>query len=830
MNAETLRKENLPAGEYGVSFRNPRHTIKGSPHVGKRKKYPNGRQGVSCTLKRHEKVGIVFMKKKITGILLFCCFALRLFAVSDAGFEVLGTAAKTAELRNLIAAADDQGNRMVLARVGNAGPHGGALLVWNIDKGTSGEYTVPPEVNPAFRHSYASVLARDGRYYYDQYGYVVCFDPKTRETKFLGRATGDEVMTYCEAPDGTIYLGTTPTCKLISYSPHTGKFTDHGRMDEREAYLSYIAVDRENFVYCGIGHAKANIVCLNPKTGEKIQLLPEDQRKTGKAKVMPAADGTVYASFGDFSVQMVGGKIMKNHVKMPSARADRAANYGDRLKDFPDGSAVVRWDLYRNLCDVREKDGTTKTYSFDYTPGGVNITSIAPSPDGKKIHITTAHPMHWVIYDPETGIMTDHGIQPAMTGGNFCNYANDGKRMYACEYPFGELWIYEPNEVPRWKAENIPHFGPWPGVLARMVKAPEGHVVPMMMPPMLFGKGKREGAVFQIPLIVEKPGHFFLNLQFLCSKRHGKVTVRFLGQQADCELQSTEDKPSEILTLGPFNLDRGEYIPEIMVHSMSGDMPPMFGLTGIELAPSKRSHGETKKHLDNPRVAGRWGNSIARPRTVTVHPDGRHVLFSGFAGYGLTGGAIGIYDLETGEKSQIEDYLPGLSCIALRTLPNGDLVGGTSVAAPGGGYREANEAAVFIIDWGSRKVKKTRSISDASDIISLEVWNRRIYAMLSDGRLLVLEPETLEIEKIFDLKENGSVPRCSLLISEDDRMFILQSNGISEFDRRTDQPRLLGRPLQKITAGGAAVKGYLYFTGNAINVQRFRIPPVAAGN
>ncbi len=760
--------------------------------------------------------------------ILFAGGAFLSVTAADSGFEVLGTAARTVELRSLTATVDDEGRRIVLARVADFGPHGGALLLWEVDRDTSSEYVVPPEVNPKLRYSYSSVLTRDRKYYYDQRGYLVCFDLRARQMRFLGRATTDEVMTYCEGPDGTIYLGTTPHCRLIAYSPATGKITDYGRMDDREAYLSHLAVDREGVVYCGIGTARAHIVAFDPATGRKTSILPEPLRAKGKGVVMPAADGTVYASFGNFRVQLLGGRVVAENGKMPAARADLVANYGGRLRTFPDGSSVVRWDFYRGIYDVREMDGRVVSRSFDFTPGGVEITSIAASPDGRKVHITTAHPMHWVIYDPATGKMTDYGLQPMMTGGNFCNFANDGKRLYACEYPFGDLWIYEPDEVPRWKSENIPHFGLWPGDLARTVRMESGsRVAAMMMPPMLFGKGDRDGAVFRMPLRVERAGRYYLNAQFLCSPLHGRVKLRFQGREAGCELQSDRELPSEVVTLGPFDLKTGEVEMEVMVSRMSDDRPPMFGLTGVELAAAPRTVKPEPAPRSNPRLAGRWGDAIARPRTVTVHPDGRHVLFSGFAGYGMTGGAIGIYDLETGEKSQIADYLPGLSCIALRTLPNGDLIGGTSVAAPGGGYRQAKEAAIFIIDWSSRKLKKSYSIPEASSVVSLELWRDRVCAMLADGRLLLLNPETLAVERTFDLKEFGEVPRCSLQRGPDGRLFILQRWGIHELTTSGESVRLLGRPPQEITAGGAVVDGWLYFSGNGINVQRFRIPPTA---
>ena len=84
---------------------------------------------------------------------LFAGGAFLSVTAADSGFEVLGTAARTVELRSLTATVDDEGRRIVLARVADFGPHGGALLLWEVDRDTSSEYVVPPEVNPKLRYS-----------------------------------------------------------------------------------------------------------------------------------------------------------------------------------------------------------------------------------------------------------------------------------------------------------------------------------------------------------------------------------------------------------------------------------------------------------------------------------------------------------------------------------------------------------------------------------------------------------------------------------------------------------------------------------------------------
>src|SRR5690606_1797954 len=88
----------------------------------------------------------------------------------------------------------------------------------------------------------------------------------------------------------------------------------------------------------------------------------------------------------------------------------------------------------------------------------------------------------------------------------------------------------------------------------------------------------------------------------------------------------------------------------------------------------------------NPQVVPASRGPLSRPRALLAHPDGRRVVMGGFADDGLVGGGLGIYDVATGTSRLIPDEarLAGHSVIALRALPDGSLIGGTSVEARGG--------------------------------------------------------------------------------------------------------------------------------------------------
>ena len=147
----------------------------------------------------------------------------------------------------------------------------------------------------------------------------------------------------------------------------------------------------------------------------------------------------------------------------------------------------------------------------------------------------------------------------------------------------------------------------------------------------------------------------------------------------------------------------------------------------------------------NPRPLAQWARDIMRPRTILAHPDGKHVLMAGYARDGLIGGGIGIYNLETEEASLLtaqDDLFPGQSCITMKALPNGNVVGGTDVTSDWA-EQTATEAELFILDWATTKVVfHTIPVPDDVRIISIEVGpDGMVYGLSGKATFFVFDPE-----------------------------------------------------------------------------------------
>ena len=743
--------------------------------------------------------------------------------LSRAGFEDLGIPAKSAEQRSSIAWLDEKGTHYFLIRAQDHGPHG-YLLLTNLDTGRTEQYYNPPNVRQG--DSFGSILTSKGVYLYDQGGgHVLKFDLRTRKTEYLGRPDEGNVshyMVYHEAPDGTVYLGGYPHSTITSWDPATGKFRRYGSMDPKEQYLNLIATDKNGYVYCGIGSARANLTALDPKSGKVTQIIPENLRGLGYGRAYSGADGYAYLAFGKYTAKLLDGKVVATDADIPKLREDLSAKYGGRAWRFPDGARVSGADLYTKVITFEDVNGKRHTIPFDFVSGGLQFTSMGQ--DGKgRIFASTCHPMHFTEFNAKENKLIDHGPHPIVGGGNFCNitYAPDGT-VYMCEYSGGRMWRYLPQEKYRAGGRSMPSLGLSPQALNAAGKTEGGHFT-MVAGNLLLCFGDRDGAKFTFPLKVEKAGKQYLN--FLCYEHavYGTMKFHLDGKEVGkANLQNIVDRPRE-LAFGPFDLAAGAHEVAVTVHANKGDSRPMGGILGMTFAETPVKAAPPPKHANNPEILGTWPGLITRPRAIRVHSDGRHVVMSGYAGYGLCGGGFGIHDLATGKNSRIEKWLDGHSCIAFCFSPEGDILGGTDVAAPGGGYVRAKHPAIFRIDWKTGKVAASCLITDARWVSAVALWRGKFYAALSDGRVAVADPKTMKIERTIANGSLGNCPRNSLQTTPDGRLFLLQNFGISEFHPATGNKIPLARPGSEITVGGAVESGYLYYAGGS-RIFRWKIP------
>ena len=619
------------------------------------------------------------MKKLVT---LMAALILSVPVAAD--IKDLGIAVDSAECRGIVACRTPDGRNLVISASLDLGTRGW-LLVTDVDSGESCQVFFPEDVpnSPA----YASLLSRNGRFYTGA-GKVFCeFDPAASDWLFHGVPQAETEcfvgQAMADGPDGLIYAGTYPTSHLVSFDPRTKAMRDYGQLDPEEKYFTYLEFDAEGWAYAGLGTARYNIVAYDPKTGERRPLLAEAERALGTAEVYAGTDGRVYGKAGERWYRLAGGRAEAIAEGQAAPRAETGViGWGQKTGRFPDGRKIVAYNLPEKFLEIETPGpdgaaGVMRRIPLAYKSGGSQITSLVTGPDG-RVFGSSAHPMHFFVFDPGRDKLEDWGPVPRVGGGNFCAMAVQGRFIAAAAYSGGFFYIYD--------------------------------------------------------------------------------------------------------TAKPWNGERG-------------DDP-------------------------NPKLVARYQEDIARPRAALAYPDGRHVLMAGYMDYGRRGGGIGIYNLETGEAGLLshEDVVPDQSTIALKVLPDGNLVGGTSILTPGGGHEKAGEGELYILDWKTKKVVfRMIPVPSASDVASLEIGaDGLVYGVAGPApELFVFDPKTRTIVKRESLARFGGLPRQVLARAADGTIYGLLSKALFRIDAAAKSAVKAADLPAEATAGAVIAAGRLYFAAGA---------------
>ena len=228
----------------------------------------------------------------------------------------------------------------------------------------------------------------------------------------------------------------------------------------------------------------------------------------------------------------------------------------------------------------------------------------------------------------------------------------------------------------------------------------------------------------------------------------------------------------------------------------------------------------------NPKQIGDYTDDVlARPRVALLLNDGHTAIFSGFSGYGRTGGGMVFYDLQTNTAKVLssEELLPGHSTIALRQLPNGLLAGGTSIEAPGGGHLLATKSVIYLMDPKTQKVLSQTEIG--SDIYSLEVLsNGNVVGVTRDSHLFIFDPNTKKVLLNKDVKSSGGTLNAgqSLIRDKQGNVYLVLYSSISEVAPDGKITKLTDLP-EGATSGTTILNGELYYASSSF-LWKYALP------
>lgn len=354
------------------------------------------------------------------------------------GFRHHGVATPISNHRGTVATVDGDGNPVVLSWLMD---HRGCyeLLLVDANTGASEEFPIPARTGGD--SPFASILSSRNRYYTHFGSHFLEFDPARRAFTFVHETVPQMAMSMTEGDDGVIWSATYPQSGVAAYNPETGEFRDYGHVYKQNwrQYPRSIATDDAGWVYFGIGSTAAQIIILNPETGEATPVIPEEQRGHGAAVVRRYADGKVYGWFGDLKWELYRGRATRIEA-LPEVEPVPyiASSQGLFHRQFPTGDRLVALDLVNRVLVVENADGERRELPFDYQSEGAHIMGLAAAPNG-TIAGGTAFPMRFFQYDPAT----DEWINRAALG-QWNTVAPTEDLFYIGAYTHGLLEVWDP--------------------------------------------------------------------------------------------------------------------------------------------------------------------------------------------------------------------------------------------------------------------------------------------------------------------------------------------------------------------------------------------------
>ncbi|MCX7599746.1 MAG: hypothetical protein N2512_12895 [Armatimonadetes bacterium] len=247
------------------------------------------------------------------------------------------------------------------------------------------------------------------------------------------------------------------------------------------------------------------------------------------------------------------------------------------------------------------------------------------------------------------------------------------------------------------------------------------------------------------------------------------------------------------------------YDDRLICAAYGGSAPIMIYRPAMPYAPAPTREG-------NPWLVHYPGEDSGwRPMAMIAGPDGK-VYIGAVAGYGKLGGPLCCLDPETGAVEQYPHVVQDQSVVALAALPDGLIVGGTTISGGGGSFPTQAEAKIFLWDTQQKKkIFETVPVAGQSTIQALAVGRDRLVYGFAGPVMFVFDPVARQV--IGQGRHGlGSVIYNALGPGPDGELYGLATGGIFTVDTAARQARIMAAYPGGIT-GGFAIRGRrIYFT------------------
>ncbi|MBS4191607.1 hypothetical protein KHA94_15565 [Bacillus sp. FJAT-49705] len=220
----------------------------------------------------------------------------------------------------------------------------------------------------------------------------------------------------------------------------------------------------------------------------------------------------------------------------------------------------------------------------------------------------------------------------------------------------------------------------------------------------------------------------------------------------------------------------------------------------------------------NPKLISehKW---IHRPRCAISHPDGVNIIWGGFPDYGLTGGGLGIYNVNTRENKVIShtSIVPNQSTVCLGVFRSGDILGGTSIETPGGASSNEKEGKLYLFDWENKEViYSINAVPGSKEISQLFIDQQGMaHGLTMEGIYFVFDSCKREVLYKKDVSRFGAPVRNSFVLNENNTaLYCLLSRAIMKINLNESpltEPILSLQLMQRATSGIVYYKGSIYY-------------------
>lgn len=240
-------------------------------------------------------------------------------------------------------------------------------------------------------------------------------------------------------------------------------------------------------------------------------------------------------------------------------------------------------------------------------------------------------------------------------------------------------------------------------------------------------------------------------------------------------------------------------------------------LVGVAYAGGKLYVYDLDQQSKGPRLVLEE-EQIHRPRCALALSGTNEIIWGGFPGYGVVGGALAIYNMDTEKQIVIRnaDILPFHSTICLCELSNGDIIGGTSVEAPGGAESKEQDARLYVLERTTMQLKYSFiPFKGTREIVALYTDDyNRVHGITGQGMYFIWNTASATILYEKDLSSYGVPIRSGFVYDEPSQtLYCLLSDGLIAIDGKNSYPKpiLKEKLLAKASSGTVLFNGRVYY-------------------